>query len=106
MKRTPSRRSSTRKQVYARRRRLRLVGFVGALGVTAVLAFGSDLLPVAKSDALPIYASRISVIDGDTIRVAGERASVRLVDFNAPETRNAECSNERILGDQRDATSQ
>jgi endonuclease YncB( thermonuclease family) len=34
----------------------------------------------------PIDSDRIHVIDGDTIRVAGTTADVRLVGFNAPET--------------------
>jgi micrococcal nuclease len=43
---------------------------------------------------------QISVIDGDTIRVAGHAQSVRLVGFNTPETRSARCSQERALGHQ------
>ncbi len=37
------------------------------------------------------------VIDGDTIRLAGER--VRLEDIDAPETHNARCAYEQQLGD-------
>jgi len=43
---------------------------------------------------------QISVIDGDTIRVAGQSQSIRLVGFNTPETRSARCSQERALGHQ------
>jgi endonuclease YncB( thermonuclease family) len=40
----------------------------------------------------------IRVIDGDTIRVFQKRPNVRLVGFNAPETRRAQCEAERELG--------
>ncbi len=48
--------------------------------------------------AAPIDRGRISVVDGDTIRVTGEREAVRLVGFNTPETERAECAAERIAG--------
>jgi endonuclease YncB( thermonuclease family) len=38
------------------------------------------------------------VIDGDTIRVHHKQPNVRLVGFNAPETRRAQCNAERELG--------
>jgi endonuclease YncB( thermonuclease family) len=38
------------------------------------------------------------VIDGDTIRVYHQQPNVRLVGFNAPETRRAECDAEADLG--------
>jgi endonuclease YncB( thermonuclease family) len=38
------------------------------------------------------------VLDGDTIRVFHQQPNVRLVGFNAPETRRAECDAERELG--------
>jgi endonuclease YncB( thermonuclease family) len=40
----------------------------------------------------------IRVVDGDTIRVYHEQPDVRLVGFNAPETRWAACNAERELG--------
>jgi endonuclease YncB( thermonuclease family) len=40
----------------------------------------------------------IRVIDGDTIALSGLRQHVRLVGFNAPETRNAGCQAEAQLG--------
>jgi len=46
----------------------------------------------------PIDPSDISVIDGDTIRVYHKQPNVRLVGFNAPETRKAQCNAERGLG--------
>src|SRR5690606_8599100 len=47
--------------------------------------------------ATDAFGASITVTDGDTIRVDGER--VRLVGFNAPETTNARCDLERELGD-------
>ncbi|WGD29860.1 thermonuclease family protein [Ancylobacter sp. WKF20] len=41
-------------------------------------------------------AADIYVLDGDTIVV--DREHIRLVGFNAPETRNAQCEAERELG--------
>ena len=43
---------------------------------------------------------RIRVIDGDTVRLAGDAKNTRLVGFNAPETHNAKCRRERELGRQ------
>jgi endonuclease YncB( thermonuclease family) len=48
--------------------------------------------------AEPIDPSDVRVIDGDTIRVYHEQPNVRLVGFNAPETRNAACVEEAELG--------
>jgi micrococcal nuclease len=48
------------------------------------------------SRADPIEPRAITVVDGDTIRVAGE--PFRLVGFDAPETYRARCSSERELG--------
>ena len=48
--------------------------------------------------AEPIVSSDIRVIDGDTIRVRHKQPNVRLVGFNAPETRRAACEAERELG--------
>jgi endonuclease YncB( thermonuclease family) len=48
--------------------------------------------------AEPIDSVDIRVIDGDTIRVYHEQPNVRLVGFNAPETRRAACDAERELG--------
>ena len=48
--------------------------------------------------AEPIGSADIRVIDGDTIRVHHKQPNVRLVGFNAPETRRAACEVERELG--------
>src|SRR5262252_6324102 len=48
--------------------------------------------------AEPIDPSDIRVVDGDTIRVYHQQPNVRLVGFNAPETRNAACDAEAELG--------
>src|SRR5262245_60228737 len=46
----------------------------------------------------PITADDVRVIDGDTIRLHQQKPDVRLVGFNAPETRRAVCEAERELG--------
>src|SRR5262245_57008902 len=46
----------------------------------------------------PIDPDDVRVIDGDTIRVYQQQPDVRLVGFNAPETRRAACEEERLLG--------
>ncbi len=66
----------------------RLIGAFAALA----LAAGSAL-------PAPIDANDVRVIDGDTIRVHHQKPDVRLVGFNAPETRRAQCDVERALGD-------
>jgi endonuclease YncB( thermonuclease family) len=48
--------------------------------------------------AEPIDSADTRVIDGDTIRVYHKQPNVRLVGFNAPETRRAACQAERELG--------
>jgi len=48
--------------------------------------------------AAPIDSADIHVIDGDTIRVYHQKPDVRLVGFNAPETRRAACEPEGELG--------
>jgi len=45
----------------------------------------------------PITPDEIRVVDGDTIRLHQQRPDVRLVGFNAPETRRALCDAEREL---------
>jgi len=56
------------------------------------------LLLATPSLAEPIDPSDIRVIDGDTIRVYHQQPNVRLVGFNAPETRRADCTAEFELG--------
>src|SRR5262249_47463687 len=57
-----------------------------------------SLLLATPAIAEPIDPSDIRVIDGDTIRVYHQQPNVRLVGFNAPETRRAECEAEAELG--------
>lgn len=64
------------------------------------LAMGVMLALVTPLAAEPIDPGQIRVVDGDTITVFHQEPSVRLVGFNAPETRRAQCTAERILGDQ------
>jgi endonuclease YncB( thermonuclease family) len=47
--------------------------------------------------AEPLSRSDMSVVDGDTIRARGK--TYRLVGFDAPETVNAKCDAERVLGE-------
>ena len=47
----------------------------------------------------PIISDEVRVIDGDTIRLHHQKPDIRLVGFNAPETRRAICEAERELGD-------
>jgi len=54
------------------------------------------LLTTEVAHASPIEPGQINLIDGDTIRVAGE--TFRLVGFDAPETYRAQCPAERELG--------
>src|SRR6516225_12457483 len=56
------------------------------------------LLLATPTIAEPIDPSDIRVIDGDTIRVYHQQPNVRLVGFNAPETRRADCTAEFELG--------
>ena len=68
---------------------------------TRLIAFtGITLITLASylSFAEPINPADVRVIDGDTIRVYQKQPNVRLVGFNAPETRRAACEPERELG--------
>ena len=47
----------------------------------------------------PLRISTIRVIDGDTIGFNTGRPNARLIGFNAPETRDAACEQERLLGE-------
>lgn len=49
-------------------------------------------------DVRSLKARSIRVIDGDTVTISGERANVRLVGFNTPETRSPSCSAELAVG--------
>jgi endonuclease YncB( thermonuclease family) len=50
----------------------------------------------SMANASPLDPAQVEVVDGDTIRIAGE--TFRLVGFDAPETYRARCSSERDLG--------
>jgi endonuclease YncB( thermonuclease family) len=66
-----------------------LLAMIG--GVALVLAFVASI-----ASASPLNPGQVEVLDGDTIRVAGE--TFRLVGFDAPETYRAQCPSERELG--------
>jgi endonuclease YncB( thermonuclease family) len=70
---------------------------VAVFALMVVLAVVFTWAKVARGAA--IDAADIRVIDGDTIRVHHKQPNVRLVGFNAPETRRAMCETERELGD-------
>jgi endonuclease YncB( thermonuclease family) len=63
-----------------------------------VVMMATVLIVNALAIAAPIDPGDIRVIDGDTIRIYQQQPNVRLVGFNAPETRKAECEAERELG--------
>ncbi len=46
---------------------------------------------------LLVAAQAVTIVDGDTLRLDGER--VRLIGVDAPEIHRAECPVERILGE-------
>jgi endonuclease YncB( thermonuclease family) len=59
---------------------------------TCLLMFSGPIL------AAPIDSGEIRIVDGDTIRVYHKHPNVRLVGFNAPETRRAACEAEGEQG--------
>jgi endonuclease YncB( thermonuclease family) len=59
--------------------------------LTLILAFVTSI-----ANAAPLSSGQVEVLDGDTIRAAGE--TFRLVGFDAPETYRARCPSERELG--------
>ena len=63
-----------------------------------ILALAAVFLYVRVAHSAPIDAKDIRVIDGDTIRLHQKKPDVRLVGFNSPETRRAQCDAERKLG--------
>jgi endonuclease YncB( thermonuclease family) len=63
-----------------------------------MFTFVALILLTASAAAAPIDSADIHVIDGDTIRVRHTKPDVRLVGFNAPETRRAACEAEVELG--------
>jgi endonuclease YncB( thermonuclease family) len=67
-----------------------------ALQVMAVLRV--VVLLISPASAEPIQPGDVRVNDGDTIRVHHKRPDVRLVGFNAPETRRALCQAKADFG--------
>lgn len=57
-----------------------------------------DVVSTAQSSSRVLLASDIRVIDGDTIDIRGQRANVRLVGFNTPETGSPQCNAELDIG--------
>jgi endonuclease YncB( thermonuclease family) len=66
--------------------------------VMRVLFLSVALVFGGAAAAEPIAPGEISVLDGDTIRVHHQPPDIRLVGFNAPETRRAQCYAEEQLG--------
>jgi micrococcal nuclease len=54
--------------------------------------------PALSADVEAVDPTLIRVVDGDTIRIEGQRSAIRLVGFNAPETQGAACPSERAMG--------
>lgn len=65
-----------------------------ALITLALLALAAGL--ILRPALVDGQEERIAVVDGDTVDVGGVR--YRLVGFDAPETRSAQCGSERQLG--------
>ena len=63
-----------------------------------LLMLSAGPLPTSSVSSAPVTSDEVRVIDGDTIRVHHQQPNVRLVGFNAPETRRAVCEAERQLG--------
>jgi endonuclease YncB( thermonuclease family) len=76
--------------------RQRLPSWRGLLIFAGIVAAAYLWAKIARSAS--IDAKDIRVIDGDTIRVGQKRPDIRLIGFNAPETRRAKCDAERELG--------
>jgi endonuclease YncB( thermonuclease family) len=68
----------------------------GMTKLFAAAAFAALFSTLATAE--PIDPNDIHVIDGDTIRIYQRQPDVRLVGFNAPETRKADCEAELVLG--------
>lgn len=70
----------------------------GLAAIAAMLAAVTGFVFAGNAGAAPIDPSNVHVIDGDTIRLHRKKPNVRLVGFNAPETRRAACDAEREVG--------
>jgi micrococcal nuclease len=78
--------------------RSRLAFILEGVLIAAVALLVAAVFVVAIVQAQPVASSDVRVIDGDTIAVHSLHDRVRLIGFNAPETRNAACSAELQLG--------
>jgi endonuclease YncB( thermonuclease family) len=67
--------------------------------ILVYLTVATTALCASTAWSAPITSDDVRVIDGDTIRLHHQKPDVRLVGFNAPETRRALCEVERALGD-------
>ena len=65
---------------------------------TPLIVLACFLALSGMAAAAPVEPKDVRVIDGDTIWVFQKGPNVRLVGFNAPETRRAACDAERELG--------
>jgi endonuclease YncB( thermonuclease family) len=66
-------------------------------GLLATLAIFLPLVAM-PANAEPIDPADLWVVDGDTVQAYHRHPNIRLVGFNAPETRNAACQAEADLG--------
>ena len=74
-------------------------GSISSPSSSLVSVPASSPTTIARRSALSnISLGDFTVTDGDTIRINGERKGTRLVGFNAPETREPGCAEERALG--------
>src|SRR5262249_26320414 len=74
--------------------RAQLPAMIG--GFAFALAFAASVRDASMVNASPLDPGQVEVVDGDTVRIAGE--TFRLVGFDAPETYRARCPSERELG--------
>lgn len=103
LRRARKRPSRFRSRTWQRRRILRgvllpasLLAFLG-LWLLDTDTLNSAWLRLQPDTAETVNPGLLSVVDGDTVRLAGER--IRLTGFDAPETYRAECVAERAQGE-------
>jgi endonuclease YncB( thermonuclease family) len=68
------------------------------LMVVIALMLQALVLQASLAAADPIDRSRLSVVDGDTIRLDRQKPDIQLLGFDAPEIRGARCDAEIDLG--------
>lgn len=84
-----------------------LIPALAAAGIAGYVGVGSGSMPepaslLSLSHVTSTFGKcsalgRTCVIDGDTIRIRGE--TIRMLDIDAPETRQAKCASEKERGD-------